>query len=162
MTAGYLSEMDRLFSSACRVFPRGSAQPATPLRPGEGPEAGLFDEAADTAGGSGLSDGFTAAQGDYAHDAGALAAFDEGLDSTISRALSGALDAGVSADGVGRAARSIGEAAAGDADSPEGLGLLVHSIDGKLSAMEDTVGDCRADMNAAAAKVGWLLRTFEL
>ncbi len=130
------------------------------LRAAEGPEAGLLDESAATAGGSGLAEEFTAVQQDYADQSGALAQFDESVGSAVSTALTQAADAGVAADGVRLAARSVGDATAPDADSPEGLGLLVHSIGGKLSAMEDTVGDCRADMDAAAAKVAWLSSAF--
>ena len=139
-------QMDRLLAAACAIFPTGE-EPVPTARPGQ------WAEAPSPEGVSGVAAAARRASAGY-RDAGArVTALTEALDETVSAAAAQGQQAGAAAAGIRDTARSRAWAIAPSAQSPQGVGLLVSTMDERLATMQNHIAVTRDQLRAAAVRI---------
>jgi len=136
VVGGYVQHTDRVLAAACTLFPGADTPPEV-----SSPDCG--EPAAVPEGGSGLGQAADTAAGEY-RDAGVrVSAVHGAVSDAVRAAVSEARQAGATAHGIRSTARSHASAMSSSTQSPEGLALLVSSMDAKLAAMQAHVVDVR-------------------
>lgn len=146
VVGGYLAQSDRLLAAACALFPVDRVVPAVEVE-GDWPEP-AFPE-----GMSGLVGAAEQASTGYRQAGVRVAELTAALNEAVTAAAQDGERAGAAAAGIREAARSQGTALRPATDTPEGVGLLVASMDERLAAMQEHIVATREQMRASAERI---------
>jgi hypothetical protein len=143
---GYLRQVDQLLSASCGLFPNGAGAPslaggAEPPYPPPPPESG------------GLGGALEGAAAGYRQADARIAALNDALAQAMNEAAAEAQRGRDAAMAIRGSARSQAAAIAPATEEPDGLGLLVSSMDERLAAMQDQLRASRARLLQAAGQI---------
>ncbi|HTQ19041.1 hypothetical protein [Mycobacterium sp.] len=143
---GYLRQVDLLLSAGCAVFPNGAGVPAIegaaePSHQASPPDSG------------GLAEALEAAAAGYRQAGARIVALSEALRQELNDAAVEAQRGRDAAIAIRGSARSQAAAIAPGTEEPDGLGLLVSTMDERLAAMQGELRASRARLQQAAARI---------
>jgi hypothetical protein len=143
---GYLAHTDRVLASALALFPDGDAIPGAGL-------GGQWPQPAAPEGASGLAAATEEAAAGYRQAGGRIAELTAAIDAAATTAIEDGQRARAAATGIRETARTRAAGIRPETDTPEGLVLLVQSMDERLAAMQQHIAAVRDQMRANAERI---------
>ena len=143
---GYLAHTDRVLAAALALFPDGERVPGTGL-------GGQWPQPLAPEGASGLAGATERAAAGYRQAGARIAELTAAIDAAATAAVEDGQRARAVAAGIRETARTRAAGITPETDTPEGLVLLVQSMDERLASMQQHIAAVREQMRANAERI---------
>lgn len=144
----YLNRMDGLLTAGCGLFPTGTAEPRAVLH------AATADiEVPEPPEGGGLAEATRAAAAEYRSAGKRVTALADAIREATNEAAAEGQRGRAAATVIRATARTRAAAITGVTQTPDGLGLLVSTMDERLAAMQSQIDASRRRLQNAADQI---------
>ena len=143
---GYLAYTDRVLAAALAVFPDGEPVPRAGL-------GGDWPQPSPPEGASALAGATEGAAAGYQRAGARIAALTSAIDEVATTAVEDGRRARAAAAGIRETARTRAAGITPETDTPEGMVLLVSSMDERLASMQQHIAAVREQMRGSAERI---------
>jgi hypothetical protein len=144
---GYLAHIDRVLAAALALFP----DDGEPVR--SSGLGGQWPQLSPPEGASALAGATEGAAAGYQKAGARIAALTAAIDESAATAVEDGRQARTAAAGIRETARTRAAGITPETDTPEGMVLLVSSMDERVSAMQQHIAAVREQMRAHAERI---------
>lgn len=148
MVSGYVEQVDRLLAAACALFPADEPTPAPAMT-----AQWVQGQQSPPHGFSALASGAARAADEYGRAASRVVEATEATERVLATAAAQAGEAAATAVSIRDSARGQADAIMPAAQAPDGVDMLVSTMEERLAAMQQLVASTREQMRMAAEQL---------